>query len=485
MLLGIGIDTFCELAKENAYVLLFQEFPADTITPIGACIALENDQIKFDLLESSEKDTRIGRYSFICMDTLCEIEAIGADITCRESGTEQISQGDPLLFLRKKIEQYRAKSSSPLLGPGNGALGYVSYDAVRLFENLPDHHIETRKYPDLYCKIHKKTIVFDHKLKKIRIAIRVPINGNPKELYEENLKVIHELRETIHQHIMEFPIPRIDQSVESEITDEEYRKIVTRAKEFIRQGDIFQIVPSRAFRFTFNEPPLLLYRALRILESTPYMFFINGKNHCLLGASPEKLVSVKDGIVETIPLAGTRRRGEGQEDFELEKNLLKDEKEIAEHIMLVDLGRNDIGKVAKIGSVEVKSLKKVERFSNVMHLASIVQGTLKEGLDGFDALFACFPAGTLTGAPKVRAMEIIDELESERRGPYGGAVFSIDGEGNFDSCIAIRTALVEENSAKLQVGAGVVYDSNPEREEQETKEKIATLLNAMKLAHGI
>ncbi|MBT3921532.1 MAG: anthranilate synthase component I, partial [Nitrospina sp.] len=369
-----------------------------------------------------------------------------------------------------------------------GAVGFVSYDMVRFFEELPEQTIDDLDVPDSQFVITDTLLVFDNVSQTIKIVSNAFVEqGDLSAVYEKTIQKISALEDKL-----KIPLPRSsvpDESADSELSfesnieEDKFKQAVTRIKEYILEGDAIQVVLSQRLKFSISGDSFDIYRALRTINPSPYMYYLKFGELQVVGSSPEVLVRLEEDKVEVRPIAGTRKRGKNEEeDRELEQDLLKDEKELAEHIMLVDLGRNDLGRVAEISTVEVNERFIIERYSHVMHIVSNVRGILKKGLDCFDVLEAAFPAGTLSGAPKIRAMEIIDELEPTRRGLYGGAVGYISFSGNMDTAIAIRTLLIKENTAYLGVGAGIVADSIPENEFEETMNKGRALLKAIEVA---
>jgi anthranilate synthase component 1 len=447
-------EEFTELSKQGKRIAVFQEMPSDLITPISAFQALTTPGDGAVLLESAVHDHDLGRYSFI--------------------GLSPIAEADSLETLQTQLEKYRCAHHPALPPLAGGAVGFVTYDAVRLFENIPDRHPDLSGLPDLFFQFHEMLLIFNHQSHTLTIV------AISEGTYDEASQKIEAVKERLRQAktTRERPVFHAE-PVLCDIEDAEFCKMVEQARDHIIQGDAFQIVLSRRFQRRVHASPLDIYRALRLVSPAPFMFYIPYKDAVIVGASPERLVKVKEGMVETMPIAGTRPRGD---DERLAKELQEDEKENAEHMMLVDLGRNDIGRVAEVGSVRVKELKTVRKFSHVMHLVSVVEGRLKKDYPVLDVLKAIFPAGTLSGAPKVRAMQIIDSLETSRRGLYGGAICTIDNLGNLDSCIAIRFALIQDGVATVRTGAGIVFDSDPQKEADETRHKATSVLEAIRIA---
>jgi anthranilate synthase component 1 len=398
-------------------------------------------------------------------------------------------EGDPLVVLREKLARHRPVRPEGLALPrfSGGAVGVIGWDWVRFVERIPDANPDELDFPDCWFMIPETVVVFDN-VRHTAFVVRdvaVGEGDDPRRLHREAVAaldgIVRRLREPLpaEQHA---PV-RVPMDVEPSLTREAYHEMVKAGKEYIEAGDIFQVVLSQRFRMPLQVDPFLIYRHLRRINPSPYLIFLRCEGRVLIGSSPEILVRVEDGRIDLRPIAGTRRRGETpEEDADLERELLADPKEMAEHLMLVDLGRNDVGRVARVGTVKVTEFAMIERYSHVMHIVSNVEGRLREGLDWLDLLRATFPAGTLSGAPKVRAMEIIDELENLRRGPYGGCIGYVDHFGNMDMAITIRTLLVQDDRLFLQAGGGIVADSDPEAEYQESISKARALIQAIDFA---
>ncbi|MCB1084894.1 MAG: anthranilate synthase component I family protein [Chlamydiia bacterium] len=483
----LSFEDFHQLSLAHKRVALFQDFSADLLTPMGAVQSLKKEFQSVVLLESGEQEALVGRYSHIGFNPVCEIRANGFEIHVKSSEGEESLNGDPFAILRKLRLKYSCGSALPLKGFCGGAAGYLAYDAIRYFEDIPDKNIKSREFPDLFFQFYNQSITFDHVKGQVEIVVIVDATGDLKQVYNDGCKQI----ELLYKKISSAPSLEMKQRQTFDLTEEvkvipddaSFTPLIEKAKAYIHAGDAFQIVLSRRFEVQTSAPSFDLYRVVRHLTPSPYMFYFSVPDFALVGASPEKLVSVRGRQLETIPLAGTRPRGKDvEEDLRLEEELLNDPKEVAEHMMLVDLGRNDLGAVSKPGTVKVEKLKFIQRFSHVMHIASLVRGELRSELDALDALKATFPAGTLSGAPKIRAMEIIDELESTRRGPYGGAICFLDNQGNLESCIGIRMATLKEGKAVVQTGMGIVNDSIPSAELEETRAKARGMLAAIQAA---
>jgi anthranilate synthase component 1 len=457
-------------------VAVYKEFPCDCTTPVKAYQAIAQTYPHSALLESSEGTDR---YSFIGFAPLCRFESNGNTIQLTENDTTQIIQADPMNTLRRLKNEYLCNTSLPSSFMGE-AIGFASYDSIRLFENIPARHPNSEHFPDLLFNFYKGGIAFDHKKELLLISYI----SSQEEGYDEALEKIN----TIHKQIQTFQESTLlgDSSKKEfhvDLDDSEFCELILKAKKYIKEGDVFQVVLSRQFEKDFQGNPFDIYRALRIVNPSPYLFYLDCGGYQIAGASPEQLVGLKDGILHSKPLAGTRKRGRtNEEDQALERELLHDEKEIAEHTMLLDLGRNDVGAISEVGSVRIVKNTGVVRYSQVMHLESHIQGKLEKDKDALDALQATFPAGTLSGAPKIRAMEIIDELENSRRNLYGGGIITLNSSGDMNSCIAIRMAVVHNGKVSVRAGCGVVHDSDPQKEAEETKNKALAVLNAIQLA---
>ena len=405
-------------------------------------------------------------------------------------GAEPIKRKGRLLEVMRKITERYKSVKVPGLPPfAGGAVGYFAYDTVRWVEDIPQEGEDDLQLDDSVMMFFSSLLAFDHVRQQILIISNCILDEQATHLdskYQKALAEIQSLEEMLNRpaRIPQFGVSSADTiKIKSNFSKSDYLKAVEKGKEYIKSGDIFQVVLSQRFSASVTSAPFNIYRALRIVNPSPYMFYLKLKDFSVIGSSPEMLVKIVDGIAYYRPIAGTRPRGTGDdEDALLAEELKADDKEKAEHIMLVDLGRNDLGKVCEFGSVEVVDLMLVEKYSHVMHLVSGLRGRLRQEVDRFDALMACFPAGTVTGAPKVRAMEIIDELEPNKRGVYAGAILYLDFSGTLDSCIAIRTLVVKDGTAFIQAGGGIVADSIPEKEFQETINKSRALVKAVELA---
>lgn len=485
------LATVQELASDATMVPVYRQFFSDVLTPIGAVQRLANDPFSF-LLESVVGGERVGRYSFVSSRPFLEFEARGQQIRVVKGGTvlEEREVADPLAELEEWIARYRSPAMPGLPRFSGGAVGYAAYDSVRYTERLPNAPTDDRGLPDLWFGFYDRLLIFDEILKTLTIVCLANVSEEPvPEAYARACRQIDACcaqLELSDRHVILDDVTRNTppaREFRSNHTREQFEANVAKCQEYIRAGDIFQVVISQRLEVDTTATPLELYRALRVVNPSPFNFFLEIPGAALVGSSPEIMVRVDEGEVTIRPLAGTRKRGRTDaEDLALERELLNDDKERAEHVMLVDLARNDVGRVAKFGSVKLADVMRVERYSHVMHITSNVTGQLKPGLTALDALRAGLPAGTVSGAPKVRAMQIIDELEPHRRGPYGGAVGYIDFNGNMDTCIALRTLVVQGNKVYAQAGAGIVADSQPTAEYEETLNKARGLLKAIEIA---
>ena len=479
---ALGYEEYERLSAGGAPVPVFRAVPGDLRTPVSAFLALAARAEKAFLLESVVGGERLARYSFLGRDPVSTLEVRDGTVRIRDGEGGRTEPGGLLAALRAGL------GASPAEVPGlprftGGAVGYLTYDAARLFERLPDRHGAARGLVASFA-FYRSLVAFDHVGQRlVLIALADPAS---RPAFERAQEVLDGLEEDLGWERRPAAIRRADPPSRLDLGDgAAFREAVGVAKERIAAGDIFQVVLSRQHGVDCAADPFAVYRALRMVNPSPYMYFLKEGDSAIAGASPEMLVRVEGRRVETRPIAGTRPRGDGRGDEALARELLADEKERAEHLMLVDLGRNDLGRVCRFGSVAVPELMKVEHYSHVAHIVSSVTGELAEGRDALDALEATFPAGTLSGAPKIRAMEIIDELEPVARGLYGGALGYVDLRGNLDFCIAIRTLVMRGGTATLQAGAGIVADSDPVREERETEAKAEALFEALRLAGGL
>lgn len=479
---------FIELAKQYNLIPVYREIVADVDTPVSAFSKIADSKYAF-LLESVEGGEKLARYSFLGSKPYQIVISQGSETKLIRDGKELFKRkGDPLKLLEELILNYRPAPTNDLPYFYGGAVGYVGYDVIRYFEDIPRTTIDDLHLPELIFIFTDTILVFDHLKHRIKVVANSSINGSPADAYEVAIKKIDSLIGKLSEPVGLKPVkPPSTKPTElnSNMTKEEYMAVVEKAKEYIMAGDIFQVVLSQRFSSQITRDPFNIYRVLRSINPSPYMGYLKFGELVLIASSPELLVKVNGKMVETRPLAGTRPRGQTEEEGKiLEEELLADEKERAEHIMLVDLGRNDLGRVCVPGSVDVRELMAIEKYSHVMHIVSDVQGELDEGRNAFDVLRASFPAGTVSGAPKIRAMEIIDELEKNTRGPYAGVFGYFSFSGNLDTGITIRTIVVSGNKAYVQAGAGIVADSVPEREFKETVSKAQALLSAVYTAEN-
>ncbi|MDD5200414.1 MAG: anthranilate synthase component I [Terrimicrobiaceae bacterium] len=487
------LEEFTRLATDYNVVSVWCELVADVETPIAAYRKLGGDAPSF-LLESAEHSDHVGRYSFLGAGARWTLSAHGRRVTFRGPGGERIfeAEEDPLRELEKLMAAYRVapQEGAPLFR--GGAVGYLAYDAVRWFEPVigPPPKDELGA-PDLFFMLTDVVVAFDHRRRRMKVLANALLDGtDPRSAYEDAARRVEAIIGRLGAPAEFAPIPtEVSAPVEAmacNTTREQFHAMVETAKEYIRAGDIFQMVPSQRFETPFGGDPVDLYRALRFVNPSPYMFCLRvNDSFALVGSSPEVHVRVTDGLVEIRPIAGTRRRGEtAAEDAELERDLLADPKERAEHLMLVDLARNDVGRIAEFASVEVSEFMTVERYSHVMHIVTHVSGRLKADRSAFDVMRATFPAGTVSGSPKVRAMQIINDLERSKRCIYAGAVGYFGFDGNLDSCIALRTIVLKNGTAYVQAGGGVVADSIPEAEYQESVNKAMAASRAIAMARN-
>lgn len=484
-------EAFTKLAKGGNLIPVYREILADTETPVTALMKLA-DRPHLFLLESVEGGEKWGRYSFLGADLLAIFRVRDHEIVIEGNGTVQRHPhgGDPLRFLKELLGRYRPVPVEGLPRFSGGAVGFLGYDMVRYFEKLPAGAAEGAPTDDAVFMITDSLVIFDNVRHTIKVVACAVTEGEEdlRPVYDEALHRIDAMTDLLKSPRPAKPAAVIRKDAlpfRSDMTPDTFQSMVVRAKEYIAAGDIIQVVLSQRFQRDSRADPVDLYRALRHINPSPYLFFLRLDEMHLIGSSPEVMVRLEEGIAELKPIAGTRRRGKNeQEDRRLADELLQDPKERAEHIMLVDLGRNDLGRIARTGSVQVGQLMAVERYSHVMHLVSDIQAQIAADKDCFNVLKATFPAGTLSGAPKIRAMEIIAELEPSRRGPYGGAVGYFSYDGNMDFCITIRTMLIRDGKIFLQAGAGIVADSDPETEYKETLGKAEGMVQAVRLAES-
>ena len=467
--------------------IVSRSLPADLHTPVGVYLRLRPLSDHNFLLESVEGGEKLARYSFVGGRPRSLVRAWGHRVEVEEGGAVQRLQEDPRDTLRRLTGGLPLAETPGLPRFLGGAVGFFSYDSVRLAEAIPRDNPDPLGTPDIDLGIYDEIVAFDHVASLVHLVQVVEVHDDVDAAFAAGLARLDELEGLLFAPLGDVPRGSVGNVPEftSNLDQEQFESAVRRAQEYILAGDIFQVVLSRRLSADLTCDPFAVYRALRVLNPSPYLYFFELGEHTLVGASPELLVSAQGGVVETLPIAGTRKRGATDaEDKALEVELLADPKENAEHQMLVDLGRNDLGRVSAFGSVELVEHMEVHRFSHVMHLVSRVRGRLREGCDALDALYSCFPAGTVSGAPKVRAMQIIEELEPTARGVYAGAVGYLDFRGDLDTCISIRTAIVHKGRIHVQAGAGIVYDSVPHLEYEETASKARALIEAVRWAEG-
>lgn len=482
---------FSRLARQATLVPVMKTVAADLRTPVSAFLSVAAAERDAFLLESVEGGEKVGRYTFLGARPYMTLRARGGEVTLERKGRKSLLRGSLFEALDVLLHEHQPAGFPGLPPFTGGAVGFLSHDAVRQLEKLPSLAADDLKLPDGVFMFFDRVLAFDHVRHEIYIIASADVREHPlRKAYDLALRDIarieRQLLQPLPRRLLAPAKPRKGQpKITISASKQQFMRTVETIKEYIAAGDVFQAVPSLRLEMEPGVAPLDIYRALRRVNPSPYMYFLRMGGTTVLGSSPEMLVKVSQRDLEYRPIAGTRKRGKNEtEDIRLEAELRQDEKERAEHVMLVDLGRNDLGRVSEFGTVKVRDLMFVERYSHVMHLVSALEGRLRADLSPVDALAACFPAGTLTGAPKVRAMEIIEELEPVRRGIYGGSVLYADFAGNLDSCIAIRTMLMKGKKAWVQAGAGIVADSVPESEYQECLNKAQALVRAVGLARS-
>ena len=503
-------DEFIQLASCGNVIPVFAEFIADGETPVSAFKKLDRGGYSF-LFESTEKNDVSGRFSFVGVDPRVVLQCYGREVRIIKQGSERRLEmsGDPLDEVRKLMARYQFVSHAELPRFAGGAVGFLGYEAIHFFEpKVPPAQHDELQLPEALFMVPSTLLIFDHRLRSLKIVLNAFLDDSEIEkVYSRAVESINEIARKLAQPIQLSLVPIAEDELESAGRDaalsgnlsgvsaarrpyqsnfsrEEFERAVKRAKEYIVAGDVFQVVLSQRFESPFSGEPLDFYRCLRFINPSPYMFCLNfGDDFSLVGSSPEMHVRLTGDTVEIRPIAGTRARGATPAQDEINAaELLGDPKERAEHIMLVDLARNDVGRVAEFGSVRVTEFMQIERYSHVMHIVSNVMGSVRSGGSVFDAVRATFPAGTVSGAPKIRAMQIIGELEKTRRGCYAGAIGYFGFDGNFDSCIALRCAVLKNRRAYFQAGAGIVVDSDPQREYEETVNKARAMMKALAMA---
>ena len=483
---------FSRLAASATLVPVVKSVSADLLTPVSAFLAIAAQEPHAFLLESVERGEQIGRYTFLGARPYMRLRARGSAIEIERGRHRERYEGNVFEFVKQLLHEHRPAEIPGLPPFAAGAVGYFAYDAVRQLEKIGERAKDDLSLPDCELMFFNRLLAFDHLRHQIHIVAAADVTReSAKSAYQRAMNDVEALERKLAAGLRPAMWRRSPRAARGKLkihagtSRKEFMRGVERCKEYIAAGDIFQVVLSQRLEFTPGIEAFDLYRALRQINPSPYLYFLRMGERQILGSSPEMLVRVTGRKLEYRPIAGTHPRGRDEaEDLRLEDAMRNDEKERAEHVMLVDLGRNDLGRVSEYGSVKVKDLMYVERYSHVMHLVSALEGTLRKDLSALDAFAACFPAGTLSGAPKVRAMQIIEELEPVRRGIYGGSVLYADFAGNLDSCIGIRTMLMQSNHAYLQAGAGIVADSDPAREFEESMNKAQALLRAVEAARN-
>src|SRR5438034_3920863 len=488
-----SMGEFCELGRHGNVVPVFAEFIADNETPVSAFKKLDGGGYGF-LFESTEKNDESGRFSFVGIEPRIVIKTHGHQLQIFELGVERRAEitSDPLDELRKLMARYQFVSRPELPRFAGGAVGFLGYEAIRFFEpKVPIAPRDELQLPEALFMITNSLLIFDHRLRSLKIAVNAFLDdGSLEEVYAQAAEsigtIVHQLTKSADLRIISNTDCQMNPA-RSNFLPEEFGRAVEQAKEYIRAGDIFQVVLSQRFESDFDGDPLDFYRCLRFINPSPYMFCLKfGDDFSLVGSSPEMHVRLTGETIEIRPIAGTRARGAtAAQDERNAAELLADPKERAEHIMLVDLARNDVGRVADFGTVRVTEMMEIERYSHVMHIVSNVTGRLRAGCTAFDLVRVTFPAGTVSGAPKIRAMQIITDLEKTRRGCYAGAIGYFGFDGNFDSCIALRCAVLKNKKAYFQAGAGIVADSDPHLEYEETVNKARAMAKALAMATQI
>ena len=490
---------FLALTTKGNLIPVYKEILGDLDTPVSAYFKIAKKSKYSFLLESMEGEEKIARFSFLARTPELIFQTENHSVKISRFHGKRVShethpiKSTPLTFIRKILQKYQFVNIEQLPRFCGGLVGYLSYDVVKYFEKIPSKTKNDLKLPDTLLVMAKELIIFDHLNHNVKIVYCAYVD--PKDtkaqkitVYKQALKKIDLLIKELNRPLTAMPRTKVQTAklkIKSQTSEIKFKEMVTKAKRQIRSGEIIQVVLSQRFDVDLKTDPFNIYRTLRAINPSPYMFYLNFDGIQTIGASPEPLVRCENRIVETRPIAGTRPRGKtSQEDDLLAKELLNDPKEKAEHIMLVDLGRNDLGRVCQKGTVRLSEFMSVERYSHVMHIVSNVTGKLQKNKDGLDVLQAAFPAGTVSGAPKIRAMEIIEDLEKTTRGPYAGCIAYFSFSGNLDSCITIRTIVANKGKAYIQAGAGIVADSNPKKEYQETVNKAKAQIMAVQLAHN-
>lgn len=486
-------EEFIKLSKNGNLIPVYRELLADMETPVSAFLKIDEGDYSF-LLESVEGQEKIARFSFLASSPSLIFKSKGTQVEVSKSRKKinLFNSSLPLSEMKKILDEFSFVPVEGLPRFFGGFVGYIGYEAVRFFEEIPRHRKDDLGLPDCFFMLADAVVIFDHVNHRIKVVANAHVEKKiqAERAYDEAISKIEDIVKKLRQPLKVNKLQRrkgkgqrVKFKINSNFSKEKFEKAVLKAKEYIKAGDIIQVVLSQRFVTKVEISSFDIYRALRSLNPSPYMYYLKFRNLCIVGASPEVFVRCEAGQVELRPIAGTRKRGRNErEDIFLEKELLKSKKERAEHIMLVDLGRNDLGRVCVYGSVKVAQLMVIERYSHVMHIVSDVVGKLRKDKNIFDLIKVTFPAGTVTGAPKIRAMEIIAELEDVSRGPYAGCVVYFGFSGNLDSCITIRTIVIKDGFAYIQAGAGIVADSKPAGEYQETVNKAKAMLKAIEIA---
>ena len=485
--INLDFKKFSQLAKKHTTIPVYKSFLADLISPVAAWARLNQKSDYGFMFESVEKGNQYSRYSYLGINTSKILKSENNTISIIEDDVEKKVDTNFFDLMKKEQKKHSSKSIEGMPPFTGGFVGFLGYETISWFENVPTNINYPVDIPDSIFMLFKEIIAFDHLKGSALVISNVSIEPSKKRLsslYKESIKKIDEIGQLLHSDI-DYQTPKVTSrsKVKSNFKKSDFKNAVLKTKDYITKGDIFQLVLSQRFERKTKIKPTTLYRSLRTINPSPYMFHLKLKDFNIIGASPEILVKVEDKTVEIMPIAGTRPRGKTkQEDEKFSKDLFADEKERAEHLMLVDLGRNDVGRVSTTGSIKIKNMMNIEKFSHVMHMVSNIRGKLLPNKNSFDALIGGFPAGTVSGAPKIRAMEIINELENDKRGIYSGAVGYYDFCGNLNTCIAIRTFVMKDDKVFFQAGAGIVHDSDPEKEFNETIHKAKALMKALDLA---
>jgi anthranilate synthase component I len=480
----LSFAEFKRLSSQGNLIPIVAKFNADTETPVSAFLKMTQGPYRF-LYESMEGGEKWGRYSFLGSEPSLVLRSLEDRTEILRGKNIEYHQGNPLDLIQDLLAQYHPVLSVEVPRLAGGFVGYLGYDMVRFMESLPDLEKPGLPVYDSVMMLQDSIIAFDNLSHQLEIVVMAHVDGKQRlqKVYEQALRKVDTLAKRLKQ-----PLPALKSlkkktaiHPKSNTTEKQFHEMVKRAREYMRAGDIFQVVLSQRWEANFKRSPFQVYRELRQINPSPYLFYLEMGDQCLAGSSPEVMVRLEGSKITLRPIAGTRRRGRNPEDeIKMENEMIHDPKEIAEHIMLVDLGRNDVGRVSQKGTVKVTELMQVEKYSHVMHIVSNVEGQLLSGLGAMDVLKATFPAGTLSGAPKIRAMEIIEELEVGRRGPYGGAVGYFDFYGNMDTAITIRSLVFAKGKVWLQSGGGIVLDSRPELEYLESNNKAKVMMEALK-----